>query len=285
LSLDDHVSSVLTAAFSPDGRQIASASNDRSVLVWDARPATPETAARRQAIAFLESRASRNQDPKNLIKAIQEDTTLSEPVRQQALGLAEPYYRGLVHEAAADRIQSLSRALLLKAQLIEAVAKDPGLADPVREEALRLVDSFVETPQQLRAESRRAASSPGKKDSEYELALTLIQTASQLDPECGADLTTLGMVYFRLRRYAEAAEALTGAGELPRFDDRQDGAARLAFLAMSEQALGKQEEALAALRALREKMQQPQWAKQAGAKQFLREAEQYRAGRPAAAPK
>ena len=43
LTLKGHTGGVNSVAFSADGERLASASDDGTVKVWDARPLTPET--------------------------------------------------------------------------------------------------------------------------------------------------------------------------------------------------------------------------------------------------
>jgi WD40 repeat protein/tRNA A-37 threonylcarbamoyl transferase component Bud32 len=281
LSLDDHAGEVYAAAFSPDGLQVASAARDQSSLVWDARPANPETAARRQAVALLESRSRRFPRLEELLKCLREDATLTEAIRQQALALAEPYCRGLTHEAAARMVQSLGCRSFLKNEVVEAVEKQPGLADAVKQEALRLANSYVESPESLRIRAWDTVSRPGDGVDHYKAALEQIQTAIRLGPEEAALLTTVGMAHFRLQQHPEAVKALTRAGGMPHADEGQAAPARLAFLAMAEHELGNTKEAQAALEKLREMMRQPQLTKQERAKVFLREAESHLAAPPA----
>jgi len=42
LTLKGRTSVVRSVSFSPDGKRLASASDDQTVKVWDARPLTPE---------------------------------------------------------------------------------------------------------------------------------------------------------------------------------------------------------------------------------------------------
>jgi len=78
-------------AFSLDGKRLASASNDRTVKVWDTREWTAELKAEYEArglLSFLRTKFACRED---LLQALRMDHTISEPVRKLALEWADSY--------------------------------------------------------------------------------------------------------------------------------------------------------------------------------------------------
>jgi hypothetical protein len=134
-----HASSVMTVAFSPDGRRLASAGLDGKTKVWDATELTPQGLIEHEARGlvqwlFKESRlptlpvvgastvgltaspqgqgpllaasallAGRTPLPAEVAAAMRRDPTITDAVRQQALTLVEPYWR--MSEARRNRSQ------------------------------------------------------------------------------------------------------------------------------------------------------------------------------------
>jgi hypothetical protein len=80
--------------------------------------------------------------------------------------------------------------------------------------------------------------------------------------------------------YAVALDTLTTSEQL---NAEKDGPhpADLAFLAMAQRKLGKEDDAKATLGVLRKVMKQARWANDAEAQGFLREAEELIEGKPA----
>ena len=61
------------------------------VKLWDARPLTPELRIEQQAVNLLNVRFAKPLSKAEILERIRSDQTISEPVRKQALVLAERY--------------------------------------------------------------------------------------------------------------------------------------------------------------------------------------------------
>ncbi len=288
LTLEGHEGPVASVAFSRDGWQVASCGHDGMAMVWDARPLTPELVEKRHAIGLLERLFRTPHCGDDLLDGVQRDQTVSDSVRDRVARLAGAYREALVQRDAGDLIHTFDLAHALRQDIEERIRTDPGLSDPVRQEALTQLKHFVENPVPQQRASWRTVRQPcmdQKALPAYRLALRRAEVACRLVPDDGSYVTTLGMARYRLGNFAEAAEALTRAGSLPGSKEDATGPARLAFLAMAKKQLGEQESAVAVLAQLREVMRQPQQAGRAEAMRFLGEAVELIDGPEAGRPK
>jgi eukaryotic-like serine/threonine-protein kinase len=158
-------------------------------------------------------------------------------------------------------------------EVVDSLRRDTALTEPLRRQALTLANQAMEDPDRLNADSWAVACRPDAELAAYRLALRQAESASQLIPQSGLFLITLGVAQYRVGRYGEAADTLTKAEESrqnlptgPRFTD-------LTFLALSRHRLGQTVEARAALGRLRELVKRPEQVNSAQAQAFLREAE------------
>src|SRR5262249_4864788 len=104
--------------------------------------------------------------------------------------------------------------------------------------------------------------------------------AVQVESENVNYLNTLGVAQFRTGEYARAVQTLTQS-EKRNATKEESQPLHLAFLAMAQHQLRKQDEAKEAHGRLREVMKQSGWAKDAESQGFLREAEELIEGKAA----
>jgi WD40 repeat protein/serine/threonine protein kinase len=91
LTLRGHDKYVWALDVSPDGQRLASGDSDGILKIWETTPPTPELRLRRQAGAQLNHLAWEGLLPDEIRARLRNDRSLSEPVRQQALELAQRY--------------------------------------------------------------------------------------------------------------------------------------------------------------------------------------------------
>jgi tetratricopeptide (TPR) repeat protein len=273
IALPGHKGRANSVAFSPDGWLIASGSSNDGLKIEDGRPLTPEESIEREALALLKYLAGSPAKPIETAR-IRNDHTIRGPVRQRALELAPMVAEIIMRREADSLIRSLlNDGLLLRANLLEAIRKKPGLSKAVRTEAIAQADRFVENPIALHCRSREALRQLKGPNSTYLLALRQAQAACDRQPDNPDYLVTLGMAHYRLGQFDAALSTLECAKQ--RFADagRPAPPALLAFLAMTQYRRGKKTQAQAALDQLHAIMRQSSTTGQDEAKAFLAEAE------------
>jgi hypothetical protein len=261
-------------AFSPDGQCVASASWDYTVKLWEAFSLTPERRALREAKGVVEFFCARSLPTATVLDRIRHDGTLSEPVRSQALALAEPFGQNLAAQEAERRVEALYDQPLLRSDVRESLRTDPSLSEPVRRWALTLAEQIPENPGSLERASSAVVLQRGADPAAYRLALRQAAAACRLLPDRSSLLSMLGLAQYRTGNYREAGATLEHADKLnnaanPGSSLPQD----LAVLAMVQYRLARIDAARATLGRLRERMTTTEWAGDEKAQAFLHEAE------------
>jgi WD40 repeat protein/tRNA A-37 threonylcarbamoyl transferase component Bud32 len=269
LALKAHDDMVTCVAFSPDGQRLASASADGTVKLWGATPLSTE----REARALVEFLFAKPLTKDEVIDRLRTDPTLEEPLRQQALTLAQQYGEELEQRVPRRMVSRLFTHALLKDEILKRL-RGSSLDAQVRERALALVEGYTEDPEQLNNSSWALIRRPGGKPEDFALARRRAQTACALDPRNAMYLGTLGLAQYRLQQYAEALTSLTEADLIYKEISGNSHPGDQAFVAMAQHHLGHHDEARATLRLVRKAMDQPKWTNDEETRAAWREAEE-----------
>jgi DNA-binding beta-propeller fold protein YncE len=270
LTLKGHTVGVSSVAFSPDGRRLASGSSDGTVKVWDGTELTRQRLIEREARGLVRFLCTKSLSPNEVAGAVRRDPTITEAVRQQALAWVQPLWRSHVQAESSRLVESLFAKLLLRSEVLATLRADARLSEAVRQGALALAETFSESSDAvaLTNASWMVVCEPSAGPAAYQRALRQAQAASRLAPRHADVLNTLGVAYYRIGMYQEALDTLGRSDKLRKESIPDD----LAFRAMAHHQLGHKEQAQATLARLRETMKKAEWAKNAQAQGFLREA-------------
>jgi hypothetical protein len=289
-ALPEQPEPVHMVAYSPDGRFVASAGNDKAIKLWDAA-----TGARRLTLegnTAVVTGLAFSPDGKRVASASTDRTVrLWELERGREVLLlrglspngmipgftgiafspdgnriAAPDGNGVIrvwegqatdHQTAVQReAAALVEALFLempwKPEVLDRLRHDPKLDEPLRKAALAHAQVFRLRSLELNNASWYVVRWPGAAQAQYERALKQAEEACRLAPGDGASLNTLGVAQYRLGRYEEALKTLTQSEKLNSlYRGSTSLPADLAFLAMCHQQLGQRQEARAELERLR----------------------------------
>jgi WD40 repeat protein len=264
--------------FDAGGGRLA-ASGDSVVTIWEKASLAEELHEERQAASLVRHRHANLPSREAVVARIRDDNTISDTLRQRALGLAEPLWQSRVRAQAENRVYSLLRDALLRPEIVARLRADPALSEPVRQEALALAERVVEGPTTFNQASRAVANRPGATPAAYQRAEQQAEIVCRLMPFEGSYQTTLGMAQYRLGKYQQALTTLTHADELNQSADGGSIPADLAFLTMTRYQMRERDRAQASLGQLRQTMQKAIWAQNVEAQGLLKEAEALLAGR------
>jgi hypothetical protein len=273
LDLRSHTDQVAAVAFRPDGLALASASADRTVKLWDATPMTPELKVLCKARKVVESLFARSLTTPEVLDHIWKATVLGPEIRRRALALAELYGESLVTHDAERLVEALYDKTMLRPEALARLRMDSSLSEPLRQRALALAECMPENAARLNVASWDKVSQPGADPAAYRLALRQADAACRLVPNNIDFLTTLGLAQYRTGQYRDAVATMLQVGRLTANSQDAPGAADLAFLALGQHRLGRDNEARASLNRLRDTLKTPTYAGSKQGRAFLREAE------------
>ena len=149
------------------------------------------------------------------------------------------------------RVDALFAQDLLKPEVLERMKTETGITEPMRQQAMQLVQGGQENAGALNLRSMRIVLNPGRTADEYRDALKHAEVACRIDDNAYF-LTTLGVAQYRVGQYAQALQMLIRSDQLNA--NRFGGSTPndIAFLAMTHDRLGHVDEAKKLLERLRQ---------------------------------
>jgi WD40 repeat protein/serine/threonine protein kinase/tetratricopeptide (TPR) repeat protein len=182
--LSGHKREVRAARFTPNGRWLATASDDTTVRLYKMDE--------NRLIEQARSQAGRE---------LSDDET-----RRFNLPLTAA-------QQAAATFEKLSRGILLKSELMIGIQEE-SVSDEVRRHLLELAKGFHEEPAKLNASAWSIVADGNASKNDKERALRLVTAACKLDGKSGEYSVTLGLAQYRLEMYDAAIVSMLHANDL-----------------------------------------------------------------------
>jgi WD40 repeat protein/tRNA A-37 threonylcarbamoyl transferase component Bud32 len=206
--LKGHTASINDVIFSPDSRRIATASNDRTIKIWDAATGQEVLTIRGHtagvnAVAFSPDGKKLASGGIDTLVFVWDATPVPEAV----------FIEAKAHRLVQSRLAEWPR----KSELIAQLSADPGLDGSTRAAALRIAGELAERPHMLRLAfaSWEIVRSSDRHPSEYERALRWVEEGSRLGSTSdGRIWAFMGAALYRLDRFQDAQQALDRADPL-----------------------------------------------------------------------
>jgi WD40 repeat protein/tRNA A-37 threonylcarbamoyl transferase component Bud32 len=197
-TLKGHSWDIMDVVFSPEGTRIATASNDRTIKLWDVATGLEALTLRGHTAGVFSLVFS--PDGKRLATGGDDALVL--------VWDATPLPEAVFSEAKAHRlVQSRMNEWSRKTELIAQLRADPGLDEPTRAAALRIAEQLTDQPQPARllGATWRILETSDRDPRDYQRALRWAKEALRFSaaPD-GPTLTNLGFAYYRVGRLREA---------------------------------------------------------------------------------
>ncbi len=267
--LDGHTSMVTALAFLPGGRRLATASDDRTLKLWEVAHGDDVYTLRGHTSGVVALAVSR--DGRQIVTGGIDDTariwSILAPDGPAGFALA-------ARRAAAERVQRLYEKLLLKTDVLAALERNAAKLPAITPAALEIAARRTESAGQLHEAAWSIIVRPGAQAPAYTRAVRMLEAARRVvqdDPGRANDfLLPLALAYLRAGSYETALKTLDQA---PPANSADPAPVELFVQAVANARLGRREQAQAALERLRERVESPRHAKDAQAKSFLLEAQ------------
>jgi WD40 repeat protein len=248
-TLKGHAEWILDVVFSPDGTQLATASLDRTIKLWDVATGLEALTLRGHTgavwcVAF-------SPDGKRLASGGADNLVL--------VWDATPLPEAIFTEARAHRlVQSRVNEWPRKSELIAQLRTDPDLDEPTRAAALRIAEQLTDQPQPERLLfAISTLVTPGRDPQDYRRALRWAEECLRLSPAPdGPTLNLLGFAYYRVGRLQEAWDTFDRAEPMALNNWPGQAPARDVFRVMILHHLGRRDEARSRLDQFRRQFQE-----------------------------
>ena len=168
--------------------------------------------------------------------------------------LGDAHRPALAGAILADR---LHRGTPDRTEVRERIENDAGLDASVREAALREADRIVPDPNRLNDAAWEVVVIPGRPAAHVAAALRWARMASEMEPDSGPILNTLGVTLYRAGKHEEAIETLLRSDARVREGAAVGSPADSLFLAMSLHKAGRVADAKGWLEKGRSQMEDP----------------------------
>jgi hypothetical protein len=269
-SLHDHTGLVTGVAFFPDGRRLATSSDDRTIKLWDLETREAVLTLRGHTSGVVSLAVSRDgeQIASGSIDYSAKIWSIEAPEREAA-------FERSLRRAAVERVQLLFARHLLREDVLAELRADKSLSPRLRAAALEVAGRRSGNASRLYEAAWLTIARPIGKPEENRLALRRLDAACRMvagDPSRAAEFRrALALALYRCDRPDEALEALRTPAE------GQPGLSPtpvdLAVTAMAGRRLGRDAEAGAAMEKLRALVKSEAWSSDLDAVGLLEEAE------------